>query len=110
MPGELVGAAVDCVPSGGDLREDLLQTGEGRYVNHSDHPNTEVVPISSAQYGLKALRLIQTDEEVTVSYEQGMECFPGANIVVPDSLEETKQAAYYAGVDAALYRVNLQRR
>lgn len=111
--GDIVAPVVDVVPEGqGDMRSDLLQTGQGRYLNHSDTPNVRNTPLSSVQYGVRALRDIAPDEEITADYREAQLTYPGAHILTPEeeALEQSKQAAYHLGVNQALYRVNLTRR
>jgi hypothetical protein len=110
--GDIIAPVVDRVPEGqGDMRSDLLQTAQGRYLNHSYEPNSRNTPLSELQYGIRATRNIAPGEEITTDYREAQATYPGALILTPEEeLAQTKQAAYHLGVKRALYHVNLTRR
>lgn len=111
--GDIIAPVVDRVPEGqGDMRTDLLQTAQGRYLNHSDTPNARNTPLSDTQYGIRATRDIAPGEEITADYQEAQATYPGAFILTPEeeALALSKQAAYHLGESHALYHVNLTRR
>jgi len=109
--GDVIAPVVDIVPEGqGDMRSDLLQTAQGRYLNHADEANSRNIQLSPSQYGIRALCDIAPGEEITTDYREAQTAYPGAMILTPEEeLEQSKQAAYHLGVDHALYHVNLTR-
>jgi hypothetical protein len=110
--GDMIGPAIDKVPFGGDLDEQYLQTAQGRYVNHSETPNAELVPLHAEQWGLRAKQDIGPEEEVTVDYRTLPNVIPGLSVPIPgeDLLENIKKAAYHLCIRKVVYGVNLTRR
>jgi hypothetical protein len=66
--GRTIGIALIRVTNTGNIDLDLKRTTLGRYVNHSEQPNAELMK-HSIYSTLKASKKIHTGEEILVNYD-----------------------------------------